>query len=147
MSCSEKRVPKKPYWVKGKVDQNLWSPRVFFLTHSHVTKTSNALGLLVDGGLNASKKLRSFLLSERLRIGSIKHPKTLPSETAISWESIKIVIPIMGWKKNIKEPTYKSPPQPPTPNPRFPGHVLSSWLMPYCVKSICKQAGTIPLPG
>ena len=37
------QMPKKsqkPYWillVKGKLDQNMWSLRLFFLTHCHMT--------------------------------------------------------------------------------------------------------------
>ena len=36
MAAGQKRVPKKILLVKGKIDQNLWSPRVFFLTHSQM---------------------------------------------------------------------------------------------------------------
>ena len=31
------RVPKKNGLVKGKIDQNLWSQKVFCLTHSHIS--------------------------------------------------------------------------------------------------------------
>ena len=36
MASGQKRVPKKTLLVKAKIEQNLWSPRVFFLTHSQM---------------------------------------------------------------------------------------------------------------
>ena len=36
MAASQKKGTPKTLLVKRKIDQNQWSPRVFFLTHSHM---------------------------------------------------------------------------------------------------------------
>ena len=39
--CGSKKGTQKTLLVKGKINQNLWSPKVFFLTQSHISSKTN----------------------------------------------------------------------------------------------------------